>query len=79
MAEIRVAERVSSGGHDIPKDVIHRRYWRGLKNLFSLYAPIADLWSLYNNEEQNSIIADTNIVYNKELFKEIKDKCKKNF
>ncbi len=27
MAEMRVASRVASGGHNIPKDVIHRRYW----------------------------------------------------
>ena len=29
----RVAERVAKGGHDIPKDIIVRRYWEGLDNL----------------------------------------------
>jgi len=28
----RVAKRVSEGGHDIPIDVIKRRYFRGIKN-----------------------------------------------
>lgn len=30
MAEQRVAMRVKEGGHNIPKDVIYRRYWAGL-------------------------------------------------
>jgi predicted ABC-type ATPase len=33
----RVATRVSKGGHDIPHDVIRRRYYGGLTNLFKLY------------------------------------------
>jgi len=28
----RVALRVSKGGHSIPKDVIERRYYKGLRN-----------------------------------------------
>ena len=34
MALRRVAKRVSKGGHNIPPDVIERRYFRGIKNLF---------------------------------------------
>lgn len=34
MAQKRVAARVASGGHDIPADVIRRRYRLGLENLF---------------------------------------------
>jgi predicted ABC-type ATPase len=34
MAKKRVAFRVSKGGHNIPKDVIERRYVAGIKNLF---------------------------------------------
>lgn len=36
MAEQRVARRVAAGGHDIPAEVIHRRYWAGLRNLFEI-------------------------------------------
>ena len=45
----RVAERVRSGGHNIPEDVIRRRYKAGLKNFFELYRPIADVWEVYMN------------------------------
>ena len=46
----RVAERVVKGGHDIPSEVIERRYYRGLFNLFNLYIPICDTWMVVNNE-----------------------------
>lgn len=45
----RVAKRVSEGGHNIPTDVIHRRFENGLNNLFKLYMPICDYWTLYDN------------------------------
>ncbi|MBQ5379971.1 MAG: zeta toxin family protein [Paraprevotella sp.] len=45
----RVEKRVSEGGHNIPLDVIYRRYDNGLKNLFNLYMPICDYWALYDN------------------------------
>lgn len=50
-AELRVAKRVSMGGHNIPTDVIHRRYEAGLQNLFQLYMPICDYWALYDNSD----------------------------
>ncbi len=48
---LRVAERVRKGGHHIPEEVIRRRYVAGLKNLFSLYLPLADVWSAYDNSQ----------------------------
>lgn len=45
----RVAQRVSMGGHNIPTDVIVRRYEAGLQNLFQLYMPVCDYWTLYDN------------------------------
>ena len=54
----RVAERVAKGGHDIPKDIIVRRYWEGLDNLFKIYMPIVDTWILVNNSETpRSVVA----------------------
>ena len=38
LAVARVAQRVVLGGHNIPEDVIRRRYQAGLKNFFKLYA-----------------------------------------
>jgi predicted ABC-type ATPase len=49
LAEARVCQRVTRGGHDIPADVVRRRYARGLMNLFNLYLPIADGWRVLDN------------------------------
>lgn len=53
MAQARVASRVQRGGHDIPKDVVRRRYDAGLRNFFYLYRPIVDSWRLFDNSDQN--------------------------
>lgn len=45
----RVAARVRKGGHDVPEDVIRRRYLRSAHNLFSLYLPLANAWRIYDN------------------------------
>ena len=45
----RVALRVASGGHNIPEDVIRRRYNRGRDNFFNLYSQLADYWIIYDN------------------------------
>ena len=47
----RVANRVKLGGHNIPTDVIRRRWQLGLQNFFHLYSPLVDTWSLYDNSE----------------------------
>jgi len=49
MAKQRVAERVNNGGHNIPPDVIERRYYRGIFNLINLYIPICDTWTVVEN------------------------------
>lgn len=46
----RVAERVVKGGHNIPSEIIERRYYRGLFNLINLYIPICNTWMVVNNE-----------------------------
>ncbi len=47
----RVKTRVNSGGHDIPENVINRRYWAGISNLSKLYVPISDYWLIIDNSE----------------------------
>lgn len=47
----RVARRVTQGGHHIPEEVIRRRHPKGLQNLFSLYRPLLDRWSLHDNTQ----------------------------
>lgn len=75
MAEERVAARVASGGHNIPKEVIHRRYWLGLRNLFEIFSPIVDYWSMYDNSlEQIPIVVNNEVVDEFKLSK-IKMSC----
>lgn len=50
----RVAERVRLGGHAVPEETIRRRYEAGLKNFFSLYLPLSDIWSIYDNTNTQS-------------------------
>ena len=50
-ASQRVADRVAEGGHNIPEDVIKRRYYRGIFNLINLYIPICDRWMVVNNKD----------------------------
>jgi predicted ABC-type ATPase/DNA-binding XRE family transcriptional regulator len=45
----RVASRVAAGGHDIPREVIRRRYDKSRRNLLSLYAPMSDEFSLWDS------------------------------
>jgi predicted ABC-type ATPase len=47
----RVAKRVAEGGHDIPNDVIKRRYLSGVKNLFQIYTDICHVVNVYDNTE----------------------------
>lgn len=47
----RVAKRVSLGGHNIPTDVVYRRFDAGLRNFFQLYLPIVDCWAFYDNSD----------------------------
>jgi predicted ABC-type ATPase len=49
MAIERVAQRVRQGGHNIPPDVIRRRYASGLKNFETLYKPLVDSWLVLDN------------------------------
>jgi len=47
----RVFQRVSKGGHNIPNEIVERRYYRGIKNLFNLYIPLCDNWLIAHNME----------------------------
>jgi len=55
LAVERVSGRVAAGGHDIPDDVIRRRYERGGRNFFELYRPLADEWFVLNNSDNSTV------------------------
>lgn len=49
----RVAERVSHGGHDIPREAIVRRYPRSIDNLLNHYAPLCSATVCLDNSAEN--------------------------
>lgn len=49
LAMQRVAERVRNGGHNIPIEIIQRRYVAGIRNLFNIFMSEVDLWMIYDN------------------------------
>jgi predicted ABC-type ATPase len=49
LAVKRVETRVKEGGHDIPENVIRRRYENGLKKFFNIYSSIVDEWMFIEN------------------------------
>lgn len=51
LAKERVKTRVFEGGHNIPTDVIERRYFKGIRNLFDIYIPITDQVLIFDNSE----------------------------
>ena len=45
----RVAARVEQGGHDVPRIDVIRRFHRSWGIFHTLYQPLADTWSVYEN------------------------------
>lgn len=74
----RVKTRVIEGGHNIPEDVIIRRYNRGMKNLIQNFVNLCDYWLVIDNSSRPySFIAEGNeeretTVYNSETWATIK-------
>lgn len=55
----RVAHRVQEGGHNIPEDVVRRRYAAGIRNLVEVYSSIVDRWLLIDNNAASVVVAET--------------------
>lgn len=53
----RVAARVSQGGHNIPEDVIRRRFVQGIKN-FEHYKLLVNSWQLYDNSDIPAVLLE---------------------
>lgn len=45
----RIELRVKSGGHDVPKSDVRRRFERGWANFEAHYKELADHWAVYDN------------------------------
>ena len=78
LAKERVKTRVKEGGHNIPTDIIERRYVNGIKNLFDIYLEIVDQILIFDNSEGKPIlIAEKNfgeeiVIHNLEKFNDLK-------
>lgn len=54
----RVKLRVSKGGHNIPENVIKRRYERSWYNFQQTYKYLADVWTVFDNSGKFPVILD---------------------
>ncbi|MCF7817847.1 MAG: zeta toxin family protein [Kiritimatiellales bacterium] len=52
----RVKQRVADGGHDIPDDVIARRYCRTVSNFLNVFAPLCDEILCYDSSNPKPIL-----------------------
>lgn len=63
----RVENRVKSGGHDIPEDVIRRRYVRARSNFWNMYKEAADFWYLFDaSTDEPQLVASKNEIIDDE-------------
>jgi hypothetical protein len=50
--------RVRQGGHNVPKADVIRRFRRSWENFQSLYRPLADVWTVYDNAADQPELLD---------------------
>jgi len=58
MAINRVKLRVAEGGHNVPEDVIRRRYRKGWHNFQTHYKDLVDAWVIFDNSGESPIILE---------------------
>lgn len=56
MAIDRVAERVRQGGHNVPGEVIRRRFAAGIRNFEQVYRDAVDAWAMYDNAGDEPVL-----------------------
>lgn len=76
----RVQARVEAGGHNIPEDVIRRRYVMGLRYFFEIYSTTCDRWVLADNSKTPfTVVAEGNrketFIRDAEKYQTIRDIC----
>ena len=82
LAKKRVALRVSRGGHDVPDEIVERRFYPGLKNFFEIYMNQVDKWTFAENagdglvriaeqpsNDETVVHHETRLTYYRELVK----------
>jgi predicted ABC-type ATPase len=51
-----VKQRVKEGGHNVPEDVVRRRFKTGWSNFEALYKDLVNEWALYDNAAEQPIL-----------------------
>ena len=64
----------SKEGHFVPFNDIIRRYKRSLKNLCNVLNKV-DFFEIYLNDIEYELIADSNFIYDEEVYSEIIENC----
>lgn len=73
LARERVARRVAEGGHDIPAHIVERRYRQGVRNLFDIFIPAVDSWTIVDNSYGSlEIVAASEGIINQDTYNTIK-------
>jgi len=54
----RVAIRVRQGGHDVPSEVIRRRFANGMRNFIEIYRHRVDYWQLFDNSGPSPVLLE---------------------
>ena len=78
LAKKRVAQRVSEGGHNIPDEIIERRYHRGITQLITTYMDMIERYYIFDNSEGESVLIaekyeGEELVFDIEIFNQIKE------
>jgi predicted ABC-type ATPase len=60
LAVARVRERVRDGGHDVPEEIVERRYHKGPHNLLTIYQLLANTWVVYDNSARRNPVIVAN-------------------
>lgn len=55
LAKERVSNRVKAGGHNIPDEVVERRYTLGIQNLCKIFIGVVDEWLVYDNSDNKAL------------------------
>jgi len=61
MAIKRVQLRVAEGGHNVPEEVIIRRYHRGWENFKKQYKYLVDDWIVFDNSGDIPLVMEKKI------------------
>ena len=78
LAKKRVAQRVAEGGHNIPDEIIERRYHSGITQLITTYMDMIERYYIFDNSEGESVLIaekyeGEELVFDIEIFNQIKE------